>query len=206
MLTQDVVTREWNFARFGHARKERPGPQSPSPAPPPRLPELLLRDARVDISELKDAKTSTLGFITIDGRLTPTGSAAGRDAYGNASSQPPGYAFVLQSRGVSDAVGPLASGSVDLSTGHIVARLGQFEFGNDVRSLLLSDIGDWADRHKLAGRVNIPLMDFQPGRDGAKPTFTVRMELDGVHLVVPAEEWAGPDENAQHARRKAHWS
>ncbi len=183
-LTQDVQTGTWNFARLGQSSRSRPQAPSSKPFKPTQLPELLLRDARVEISELRDGRSSSLGFIAIDGRLTPNGE-----------NRAQGYDFVLQSRGVSDATGPLASGSFDLASLHVSAQLGQFEFGRDIRSMLVSEVRGWTDRHELAGRVSIPRLEYSPGLPDAsgqsgKPSFTVQMALEGVNLTVPAKEWA----------------
>jgi hypothetical protein len=190
-LTQDVQTGAWNFARLGQSLRSRPQVPSSKPFKPSQLPELLLRDARVEISELRDGRSGSLGFIAIDGRLTPNGA-----------NRAQGYDFVLQSRGVSDATGPLASGSFDLASFHVSAQLGQFEFGRDIRSMLVSDVRQWTDRHELAGRVSIPVLDYRPGPpdasgQGGKPRFTVQMELVGVDLTVPAREWASPYETTR---------
>jgi hypothetical protein len=190
-LTQDVQSGTWNFARLGQNRRARPQAPSSKPFKPSELPELLLRDAKVEISELRDGKSSSLGYIAIDGRLTPNGE-----------NRAEGYDFVLQSRGVSDATGPLASGSVNLGSRHVTARLGQFEFGRDIRSMLVSEVRGWTDRHELAGRVSIPWLDYSPGppddagHDG-KTRFTVQMALEGVNLTVPAEEWVSEFETSR---------
>jgi len=182
-LTQDVQSGTWNFARLGQSRRSRPQAPSSKPFKPSQLPELLLRDAKVEISELRDGKSNSLGFIAIDGRLSPNGPDRAQ-----------GFDFVLQSRGVSDATGPLASGSFDIASLHVSAQLGQFEFSRDIRSMLVSEVRGWTDRHELAGRVSIPRLDYSPGPPDAsgpsKPRFTVQMALEGVNLTVPAEEWA----------------
>jgi hypothetical protein len=187
-LTQDVQTGAWNFTRLGQSRRSRPQVPSSKPFKPSQIPELLLRDARVEISELRDGKSSSLGFIAIDGRLTPNGA-----------NRAQGYDFVLQSRGVNDDTGPLATGSFDFASQHVSAQLGEFEFGRDIRSMLVSDVRQWTDRHELAGRVSIPVLDYRPGPAdalgrGGKPYFKVQMELAGVDLTVPAKEWASPFE------------
>src|SRR5829696_301266 len=71
-LTQDVKTGAWNFHRLGAESRDRP--QAPGNGPPPkkpRLPELLLRNARVELSELREGRKQIVGFMAIDGQITP---------------------------------------------------------------------------------------------------------------------------------------
>src|SRR5439155_2192109 len=103
LLTQNLDTGTWNYHRLGRRRQQRPQPQPAAPARPPPLPEVLLRNARVEISEVCGKERRDVGFVAIDGQLAP--SADGEH-----------YNFELQSRGVQ-GVRPLASGSAALATG-----------------------------------------------------------------------------------------
>ncbi len=187
-LATDARTGDWNFRRLGEHNEERPAPPLGAPAAPPPLPELLLRNARVEVDEVQGAELKLLGYVAIDGHLTSEDGPDGQK-----------YRFVLQSRGRSEAMGPLVSGSVQMKTGHISARLQRFKFGQDVLSLLLADVRAWCERHELAGDMNIPSLDYTPPRDGKRATFAISASLDNVTLAARPEEWATPAETARRA-------
>ncbi|MDB5171815.1 MAG: hypothetical protein JWN51_588 [Phycisphaerales bacterium] len=180
-LTEDPATGEWNFNRLGHgqAKWSRPTPEPQQMKVPP-LPEVLLRNARVEISEIRDGRKSVLGYKAIDGQLSPV-PGGGK------------YAFELQTRGVEGA-GPWASGVVALADGDITAELHNFDFDRDVRSMLPIVLRDWWERHGLAGRVDIPEFRYHPGQFGQKAHFRVETVLNGVTLSVPHEDWMSADE------------
>ena len=94
-LVEDVDRREWNFQRLGKAPRIVPPTRRTKRAP--RLPELLLRNARVQITELRGGKPSLRGHMTLDGRFSPS-EEAGR------------YVFALQSRGANEGLGPRVTG------------------------------------------------------------------------------------------------
>ena len=159
------------------------------PGPPVALPEILLRNAQVDYSEVRNGQYVELGSLAIEGRLTP--SADGER-----------YRFELQSRGQSEGVGPVVSGSFSRTTGQVSARLARFEFGRDVRTMLPAEVRNWWEAHELSGRVNIPLLSYTPAREGKPVAFKVETELDGVRLAVRPEEWLSREELFQRARTR----
>jgi hypothetical protein len=194
-LSRDLRTGNWNFQRLG---RRRPAPAAPSAPPPPAgpaaLPELLLRNARVEISEMRDGRHVTLGHASIDGQLTPemTDERVGHDR----------YRFSLQSRGLSDDLGPLTTGTVHLGTGRVSAEMRDFEFGRDVRAMLPAEVRQWWERHELAGRIDVPVFDYAPARGDKKAAFTIRTVLNGVALTVPPEEWMTGEEVARRDRAR----
>lgn len=180
-LTENLDTGKWNYQRLV---REDTGPTSlPSSGDKDiRPPEILLRNAQFDYSEIRNGKFIPLGSMAIEGRLWP-GSEASR------------YNFELQSRGESEGVGPVVSGSVVLNTGQVNLRLEKFKFGPDIRSLLPAQVRTWWEKHELEGRVDIPELSFVPPRNGRNATFRVETELDGVTLAVRPEEWNSREEN-----------
>jgi hypothetical protein len=186
LLTQDVTTGSWNYHRLGKHRAAPPRPQPTAPSKPILLPEVLLRNARVEINELRGKTVVSTGFVAIDGQLTP-----GPDG--------DHYNFELQSRGV-EGVGPYVSGSVLLSTGDVSAELRNFEFGRDVLSVLPTDVRQWCERHELAGRVDLPSVVYSPHGNDGRPRFRVETSLNGVTLAVHPEEWMSSRE-AKSVRR-----
>ncbi|MDB5354219.1 MAG: hypothetical protein JWN24_672 [Phycisphaerales bacterium] len=180
-LTENASTGDWNFNRIGHGQTKwtRPTPE-PQQVKVPPLPEVLLRNARVEISEIRDGRKTVLGYKAIDGQLSPV-PGGGK------------YAFELQTRGVEGA-GPWASGVVALADGDITAELHNFDFDRDVRSMLPIVLRDWWERHALSGRVDIPEFRYHPGFNGQKAHFRVETVLNGVTISVPHEDWMSADE------------
>ena len=69
-LTENTDTGRWNYQRL---LRERPRPPTPTkPGRPIMLPEILLRNAQVDYSEIRAGKYVELGSLAIEGRLTPS--------------------------------------------------------------------------------------------------------------------------------------
>lgn len=185
-LCHDVAENQWNYNRLGRTRRPQPKPQSTEPAPPPALPEILLRNARFEIAELHRGVANTLGHMAIDGQFTPQAPKDGSDQNR--------YGFVMQSRGLSDALGPLVTGTVHTSTGRIIAQLKQFEFGLDARAMLPTDVAEWWKRHELGGRIDVPVFEYTPGPKGRDARFRIETVLNGVTLTIPPEEWMSASE------------
>jgi hypothetical protein len=180
-LAENRDAGEWNYERLMRRRREQQAtqPAAAMPAHLGALPELLLRNARVTISEMRGGREVARGYMTVDGRLA------------NSSADPDRVAFQLQSRGVSEDIGPYASGSVSTSTGDVVAQLMNFVFGGDVRSMLPGEPRDWWRRHELAGAVSMPQISFTPPRNGKREEFKIVTVLNGVTLSINPEEWMG---------------
>ncbi len=181
LLTRSPETGMWNYRRLGHSRNRRPRPTVSAPSRPPMIPEILLRNARLEVAELVGAKRRELGFMAVDGRIAPASDAEH-------------YTFELQSRG-TEGVGPFVSGSVAYATGQVSAQLRNFEFGptsefgRDLQAMLPADVREWWERHNLAGRLDIPLLRWTPPREGHRAAFKLETNLNGVTLAVHPEEW-----------------
>jgi hypothetical protein len=92
-------------------------------------------------------------------------------------------------------MGPSVSGWVSLARGQVSAKLMNFSFGPDVRSMLPDDVRKWWERHELSGRINIPVLTYTPARGETAASFRVETQIvDGVALTVRAEEWMGSQE------------
>lgn len=179
-LTQTSAGDQWNYQRLA---KNQP-PASPEGAKGPSqlsLPSLLLRNAVVEISEVRAGQRYKVGSLDIDGQLTPAGDGEH-------------YQFQMQSRGVSEGLGPWADGTLAIKTGDLAAHLRNVEFSNDIRSMFPADLRDWWERHELAGRIESVDVNYIPGRDGAKPRFDVRTIVRGITLAVHREEWSSHEE------------
>jgi hypothetical protein len=194
-LSENRDAGEWNVHRLVRRRAETARDDRPAGTPDRKLalPKVVLRNARVTISERRGGREVARGVMDIDGQLQPAGDEAGDR-----------LRFDLQSRGVSEGLGPYATGSVSLSTGHVVARLMNFEFGRDVRSMLPAEVRQWWQRHELAGAVSMPEINFippKPASPGGAPeqakAFKLETRLSGVTLAVSPEEWMGRAEVAR---------
>ncbi|HTL29800.1 MAG TPA: hypothetical protein VL282_11280, partial [Tepidisphaeraceae bacterium] len=177
-LTEDLDTGRWNYERLA----PKPGATSmPSTSPRPMvLPEILLRNAMVNYTQMKDGKLRPVtGSIGIEGQFTP--------GIGDR------YSFKLQSRGINEGLGPEVSGEVITSTRQVRAQLHGFEFGRDVEAMLPAQVRTWWKEHKLAGRVDVPELSYNSAPDGRK-LFKVEIVLNSVTLSVHPEEWTGREE------------
>jgi hypothetical protein len=127
--------------------------------------------------------------MAVDGQLAP--SANGER-----------YNFELQSRGLSE-MGPSVSGWVSLARGQVSAKLLNFSFGHDVRSMLPDEVRRWWERHDLSGRIDIPVLSYTPARETQPASFRVETVIvDGVALSVHSEEWMAASEvqRLEHTR------
>ena len=179
-LTENVDTGAWNWHRIARRRPRR-GRPTVSPSAKPRLPEILLRNARVEFNEIRGGRFRPLAYMAADGQLAP-------------STNGERYNFELQSRGSSE-MGPSVSGWVSLGRGQVSAKLLNFSFGHDVRSMLPADVRGWWERHNLSGRLDIPVLSYTPARENQSASFRVETVIvDGVSLSVHAEEWMSASE------------
>ena len=179
-LTENVDTGAWNWHRIFKRRGGRSRPTI-SPSARPRLPEILLRNARVDFSEIRGGRFKPLAFMAVDGQLAPTSNGER-------------YTFELQSRGLSE-MGPSVSGWVSLGRGQVSAKLLNFSFGHDVRSMLPDEVRRWWERHNLSGGMDISVM-YTPARENQPANFRVETLIaeGGVSMSVYADEWMAASE------------
>lgn len=179
-LTANIDTGEWNYQRLARNRSTRFSPMASGRKLV--LPQVILRNAQVRYSEIFSGELRPLGSIDIEGQLSP-GLEAGW------------YTFMLQSRGASEGIGPVVSGSVGLRTGQINARLKNFEFGRDIKTMLPAEVRDWWEQHELAGRIDIPELSYTPAGKNQKAAFKVETDLNGVTLAVDPRQWLSRPQN-----------
>ncbi|HSZ59581.1 MAG TPA: hypothetical protein VK797_28315, partial [Tepidisphaeraceae bacterium] len=177
-FTQSVHGDHWNYDRLGGSQARTQPTTAPAPA---RLlfPTFLLRNAVVEIGELKSGHRVKVGSMAVDGQFTQSPDAQR-------------YRFELQSRGVN--LGPYASGSIDANTGQVNAHLRNVDFGEDLRSMFPADLRDWWARHELSGRIESVDVVYMPTRGKRREQFSIRTELKAVTLAVRREEWSGRDD------------
>ncbi len=183
-LSENIDTGRHNYQQI--VQKNRPAGTQPSKSKPLVLPQIILRDARIESGEVSDGRYQTIGSLQIEGSLTPT---ATRNE----------YAFSLQSRGESEGIGPSVEGTIMMGSGDVRARLTNFEFSKDIRTMLPAEVRRWWEQHQLTGRVDVPELDFEPGHNGEAARFRVETALHGVSLSVSPREWMG---RAERVRRE----
>ena len=181
-LCEHVDTHQWNYERLRFLSRSPTQPAGKLGV----LPQIMLRNGQIDFSQIPNRTDKPPGSMALDGSLSPS------ETEGT-------YDFKLQSRGKSDALGPVVEGRMVNSTGEVTAKLSNFEFGPDIKAILPSQPRQWCEDHQLAGRVDIPQFYIKPGLNGSRPLFTVVTELHNVQLAVSPKEWLGKVEQDQIA-------
>jgi len=184
-LTENVETRQWSFPWL-NPKRPRLSMSSPNGGRPLVLPEILLRNASVEYSQVGRGAEPATSSVSLEGQFSPT-------------PEPDSYHFRLQSRGEVEGVGPSVEGNVVMGTYNVKARLSNFVIGPDVRAMLAADVRKWVEDHQLAGMIDADL-DYRP--DDPNQLFRVQMDLDGVTATVRPEEWMGADETRRLAFTK----
>lgn len=177
-LVENAAAGRWNYQRLVHSANKRSVTQ-PVQKPPLALPELILRDAQVQYSEIQETRCVPRGSMDIEGRFFPSDNATL-------------YSFELQSRGQSEGVGPVVSGTVALKSGQVVAALSHLRFGPDVEAMLPHEVRDFWLAHKVQGALDIPEFRYTPPTARHKVSFSLRTQPQHVHLVIRAEELDPP--------------
>jgi hypothetical protein len=176
-LTENVETRQWSFPWLNPNRPHL-SMANRNGGRPLVLPEILLRNASVEYSQIGRGASSTTNTVSLEGQFSAT---LERDT----------YHFRLQSRGEVEGVGPSVEGDVVMGTYNVQARLSNFIIGPDVRAMLAADVRKWVEDHQLTGAVDADL-DYRP--DDPHHLFRVQMDLGGVTAVVRPEEWMSTDQ------------
>jgi hypothetical protein len=176
-LTENVETGRWSFQRLS-PKGPRPSMSGGRNGRPPVLPEILLRNASVEYSQIGGGVESVTNSIDLEGQFTPM-------------PDPNTYQFKLQSRGELEGVGPSVIGTLVMGTNQVQAHLSNFVIGPDVRAMLAAEVRKWVEDHQLAGAIDADL-DYRP----QDPThrFRVQMKLNGVTATVRPEEWMSADQ------------
>jgi hypothetical protein len=179
-LTEDLDHGRWNWQR---ATREQRTTTRVSSGPPMKFPEILLRNAQLNYSRLRNGKfLQERGLIEIEGSLTP-------GADGN-------FTFKVQSRGQGvDSVGPVVDGFFNVNSRVVDAKLRDFKFGKDIEVMLPEEVRTWWNEHGLSGSLDIPRFYIKPGgKDGAPSKFRIETNLKDVNLDVKPQEWLSRDE------------
>ncbi|MGD0541131.1 MAG: hypothetical protein ABSB33_06415, partial [Tepidisphaeraceae bacterium] len=182
LLVEDPSSHRWNYQRMWHGAGPMGRRRVNGGAGPVVLPQIILRDAEVAYMELRDGKTIPMGWYNIEGSLNPNDEEADR------------YDFQLQSRG-RESMGPSADGTIRTQGGVSVARLQNFTFGPDIKTMLLSQPRQWCEWHQLQGRIDVPEMIYNPNPGGGGPIFRAELDLSDVEMALHPEEWMTREQN-----------
>jgi hypothetical protein len=182
-LCEDLDNGRWNWQRS--TRTERSTTRA-SNAPALKFPEVLLRNAQLHYSRLRDGRLlQESGLMDIEGSLMP-----GEDG---------SFSFRVQSRSEAESIGPVLKGDFNVKTGAVWARLERFRFGKDIEVMLPEQVRTWWVAHGLSGGLDIPDFSIQPGRNGEKSRFRIVTELHNVNLDIQPDEWLSREEGKRLA-------
>ncbi len=182
-LTENPETNRWNYQRLWNGAGQPPRRPRPNGALGPMvLPQIILRDARVAYSELRNGTTVAAGWYSIEGSLVPN------------DDEPDRYDFQLQSRG-RESMGPSVDGILRLQGGISVAHMQNFSFGPDIKTMLLAEPRQWCEWHQLQGSINVPEMVYNPNPGGSGPIFRAELVLSDVEMAIHPQEWMTRDQN-----------
>lgn len=182
MLVENVNTQRWNYQRLwngaGPPRRARPTNGTGAIV----LPQIILRDAEVAYLELRDGHTVPIGWYSIEGSLNPN------------DEEPDRYDFQLQSRGRA-AMGPSVDGILRTGGGISTAQMHNFNFGPDIKTMLLAEPRQWCEWHQLQGNINVPEMVYNPNPGGSGPIFHAELVLSDVEMAIHPQEWMTREQN-----------
>jgi hypothetical protein len=181
-LSENLDTGQRNYQRLLH-RSEAASRPFNERGHPIVLPEVLLRNAEVEYSEISHGKYHPLGMMRIDGQISPADRADQ-------------YHFEFQSRSDTEGIGPIAAGTISMGSGAVEAKLSNFQFNQALLNVLPSVVRQWGQDHQLRGSVDVPIVRYTPGPHGEPARFRVEASLKGVSLTVHPREWMGRDEIA----------
>ncbi|HEY0008890.1 MAG TPA: hypothetical protein VGB55_09215, partial [Tepidisphaeraceae bacterium] len=184
-LVEDVDRGEWNFQRLtrpGSASPDRPVDAS---ATPMRLPEVVLRSARVNYAQIERGTRTQIGTLTLEGQLVPGTEGA--------------YRFRLQSRGDANGAFPVAEGWVSSGGQQWGVVLSNVDFVDEIKTTLPAVVRRFWEEHRLAGRISETRISYFRKPTG-RPGFRVETDLASVRLSILPEKWLGPAEQARILR------
>jgi hypothetical protein len=184
MLVENTKSGRWNYQRLwngaGPPRRARPTGGMGAVV----LPQIILRDAEVAYLELRDGHTIPMGWYSIEGSLSPN------------DEEPDRYDFQLQSRGRA-SMGPSVDGILRTGGGISTARMQNFNFGPDIKTMLLAEPRQWCEWHQLQGNINVPEMMYNPNIGGSGPIFHAELVLSDVEMVIHPQEWMTREQNSR---------
>lgn len=178
-LCENEDSGKWNIApilaRLGrdadHQRQEREREQKQGEAGEP-LPHLLISQLEVVFTQIRHGAYSHRGAIRLDASL--------QHLAGSRYS----FDFLSSSGGrLRDQDRTAITGSVDLASGEVLARLHRMSFNEALVRILPKNVRRVLEDFAFAGDFRIPTLRYRP-TPGAPPAFAVRVEFDHLGLAV----------------------
>lgn len=183
-LCENLDTGRWNWQRA--VQNQKPTTQNVT-GPKIKFPEIHLRNAQLNYSRIRHGELlHDRGLMDIEGSLKP-----GEDG---------SFSFLIQSRGETDAMGPVIEGDFNIYTKAVNAHLlHDFHFGKEIEVMLPEQVRTWWMAHGLSGNLKISKFQILPKGPNPENNFLVETEVHDVNLHVHPEEWLSRDENARLA-------
>lgn len=186
LLVSSAETRTWNFQRLPRPQTTtRPaGPRQPSRI---TLPQVLLRNARIEFAELVSGKLVRNNTpIAVEGNLIPD------------KDKPALYTFAVSARGASDKTGTSLTGWTYPPGGQLSARMRNVDLGGSFAALLPREVREWWERHAIEGKIEIPDLYVGPPADSAETkgdgrgiSFRLVTSFEGGAMSLRPEELRG---------------
>ncbi len=212
-LVENLSDGTWNVQGLGMFNRRSTGKGKPF-RPPGRLPAIALRNAQVDYARRAGTAILPRGGIGIEASMTPVPNEDGTVAYqvnvqtlrleGGPTRDVDGAlggAMAMLGPELDATLrlgrtGGLAEGAVEAT-----ARLQNVDF-RTFADLLPRQAADWARRHAVAGRMEVPQIDyrFDPNRPtGDRTGGRLHVKLSEGRVQGLPEEWLPPEEIALRA-------
>ena len=189
-LIENVDQHEWNFDALYQRQVVHAANRRNTASGPVHLPQIVVRNARVDYAQTLDGRMTDVGTLHLEGQFAP-------DENGD-------YRFTLQSRGEMGGVFPIADGWVRPDGSQMSVEVRDVEFVNDIKTLLPARVREFWQKNHLAGRMNRARLDYARQPDG-RTAVTVLTELAGVDLTVPPDEWMAESDRARIRRWRENY-
>ena len=203
-IVENVDGGTWNFQKLQRPRPT--GAPTTQFVPPEELPQILLRNARVELIKILTGQVVARKDIGIEAQLLPALNPEGQPL------QDHSYRFSMQTLGLSAgeaAAGPRARGIVNLDQGSIRASLEGVDF-TALMDLLPRAAAQWCDQHAISGKLRVPQFELNwnelvtlvgPGGIAERvPRFRAVVRLEEAQMQGLPEEWLPADEIAARGR------
>ena len=184
-LVEYVDQNEWNFQRVRRPTTTAPSTKPATHRPAVRLPEIVLRNARIQYTQVSGGRASAVGSLSMEGQLVPDPSGV--------------YRFRLQTRGDATGAYPVAEGWVAPAGPQLGVVLRDVDFVDEIKTTLPAVVRRFWEEHRLSGRITETRISYFRKNDG-KPGFRVETNLDGVTLSLLPDKWLTDKEQTRIRR------
>ncbi len=191
-LVENVDDGEWNFQKLTKSSGGSSGRSNKLPETSRlELPEILLRSAQVEYSQLQKGKQTGVGSLTLEGQLIPDLQNI--------------YRFRVQTRGGSSGVFPVAEGWLAPGGDQLGVVLRDVEFVDEIKTIMPAVVRKFWEDHALSGRMSETRVSYFRKESG-KPGFKVETQLSHVKLTIPPSQWMDRQERFRIDRWKRNFT